>query len=711
MTRLQRFACTFGLAVAMTVAGASAASASTFFLNGTSGSDANLCTSPGAPCKTIGAAITKSEAVLGAATIEVAAGVYQELINLNHPADNGIAINGVGPSTEIKGPVAAKSTTVSIGAPGNATTLSNLSVVNPTGDVEDGISAASEVTLNNVSVDMQDAGEGDGVVTGEIGSLTMNGGSVTMESGATGDAVAAEFDQLTLNGTLITLADGATGAGVVAGFAPLSLTNVTVNIGNAGKGGGIEASIGTMSLSNVAVNVSSSSSVGVELALPNSLSVTGLKVAMNNSGSEPAVVSIFGVGTFDQVEVGGTWTGPAFESEGGGVTLSDSHLTTSPTSGGPVVAVVGAGEGQGLLIQRSVLHATPEAKPGALLLVSSNSTVDSSEILGGTSGVALLQSESKARTATIASSTIDAGTPGERDPTGVFGVTAAASGEHGIANVNVAGSILFEPQQALVEPGENAANVTCSYSDVPNQTQAVTATEGAIKCGTGVAGNTATNPLTSLFSAPVTSYNLLPGSSAVDSVPAGAIVLPFGLSPSTTDLAGNPRVIDGNGDCLAAQDRGALELQGHSAPCPTPPAKPVAGAITNLSVSPTAFFAAPSGATISKKKKAKKTFGATISYKDSQAATTTFTVLKSSSGRTQGKSCKKPSKANKHGKHCTIYTAIGSFTHTDTAGANKLHFSGRLNGKKLGKGSYRLQAVPNNAAGNGKAVSKRFKIK
>jgi hypothetical protein len=88
-----------------------------------------------------------------------------------------------------------------------------------------------------------------------------------------------------------------------------------------------------------------------------------------------------------------------------------------------------------------------------------------------------------------------------------------------------------------------------------------------------------------------------------------------------------------------------------------------------------------------------------------------LTVLKPSSGRTQGKSCKKPSKANKHGKHCTIYTAIGSFTHADTAGANKLHFSGRLKSKKLGKGSYLLQAVAHNAAGNGKAVSKGFKIK
>jgi hypothetical protein len=62
-------------------------------------------------------------------------------------------------------------------------------------------------------------------------------------------------------------------------------------------------------------------------------------------------------------------------------------------------------------------------------------------------------------------------------------------------------------------------------------------------------------------------------------------------------------------------------------------------------------------------------------------------------------------------KRCTIYKALGSFTHTDTAGANSFHFSGRLNEKKLAKGSYRLQAVPHDAAGNGAAVSVKFTIK
>jgi hypothetical protein len=110
------------------------------------------------------------------------------------------------------------------------------------------------------------------------------------------------------------------------------------------------------------------------------------------------------------------------------------------------------------------------------------------------------------------------------------------------------------------------------------------------------------------------------------------------------------------------------------------------------------------------KTKGKKKYGATISYRDSQIATTTFTVLREESGRTQGKSCRKPSKSNKHGKRCKLYAPIGSFSHADLAGANSLHFSGRLSGRKLAKGRYRLSAVAHNSAGVGPAVTTEFTI-
>ena len=231
---------------------------------------------------------------------------------------------------------------------------------------------------------------------------------------------------------------------------------------------------------------------------------------------------------------------------------------------------------------------------------------------------------------------------------------------------------------------------------------------GAISCAGGAAGNTEAGALTSLFSEPL-SYQLSPASSAVDTVPASALSLPGGVAPSATDAAGNQRVVDGNGDCVAVQDKGALELQGHAAACPKAAVLPAAGIISALTISPSPFSAAPSGATISRK--AKKKYGATISWRDSQAATTTFTVLRGLTGRTRGHSCTKPSKKNKHGKRCTYYSSVGTFTHADIAGANHVHFSGRIKGRRLAAGSYRLKALAHNAAGNGPAALKTFKIR
>jgi hypothetical protein len=300
-----------------------------------------------------------------------------------------------------------------------------------------------------------------------------------------------------------------------------------------------------------------------------------------------------------------------------------------------------------------------------------------------------------------------------------------------VANVSIQGSIVLEKQVALAA-AEDKTNIACAYSAAPSQTQAAGGTAGAIVCPAGVSGNTDVNPLSSLFPEPLSGYNLSPSSSAVGSVPPGAISLPFGLTPSATDLAGNPRTGDGVDACFAAQDKGALELQGHLVSCPTTPTgtttgggsppsgpsggvpKPLAGVITALAVNPSSFGAAPSGATISlaaaSKRKGKKKYGATISYRDSQMATTTFTVLREESGRTQGKSCKKPSKSNRHGKRCTLYAPVGTFSHADLSGTNSLHFSGRLNGRKLAKGRYRLSAVTHNSAGAGPVATREFKI-
>ena len=115
-------------------------------------------------------------------------------------------------------------------------------------------------------------------------------------------------------------------------------------------------------------------------------------------------------------------------------------------------------------------------------------------------------------------------------------------------------------------------------------------------------------------------------------------------------------------------------------------------AISKLALSVARFRAASSGpsATSARRPRARTPVGTTISYRDAAAATTTFTVQRPTAGRKSGRSCVKPTRANRRKARCTRWRAVGHFTHADAAGADRLHFSGRINGRKLPVGTYRL---------------------
>jgi hypothetical protein len=86
--------------------------------------------------------------------------------------------------------------------------------------------------------------------------------------------------------------------------------------------------------------------------------------------------------------------------------------------------------------------------------------------------------------------------------------------------------------------------------------------------------------------------------------------------------------------------------------------------------------------------KRSKSGGFSVSYTDSEAGTVTFTVL------------------SHKGKK------VRSFTHSGKAGHHKLSFSGKVRGKPLAPGSYKLRAVARNAFGAaGRPVVKGFKVK
>jgi hypothetical protein len=68
--------------------------------------------------------------------------------------------------------------------------------------------------------------------------------------------------------------------------------------------------------------------------------------------------------------------------------------------------------------------------------------------------------------------------------------------------------------------------------------------------------------------------------------------------------------------------------------------------------------------------------------------------------------------SNRQRRPCTRYTTLpGSFTLNGKAGSNKLLFRGRLNGRRLSRGRYRLLVTPSVDGQSGTPAFKRFRIR
>jgi hypothetical protein len=716
MARLLRLLLGGALAIGLFTTYVSAASAAVFYVNQRGASA--TCTGKGHnACPKISEAVAQAEKTPGANTIEIQSndgveGRYEESIELLSSKDAGLTINGEEAGVEVVGDKAPGFAADFVGT----ATISDLTVEASAVHAVLTSSIAilqTALTLDDVDVENQASGGVYGIEAAGHSSVTMNGGVVNMENGTTGYGIFDVGGPITLNG--VHIVDGgeseAEAGGVYSSESTLAMTNTNVyeETGSGTSTYGIVTERDTSaSLQNVLVR-QSTPAIGVLIG-ETPTTADGVHIEMLRSSSNATALldedeAGTGATNLSHVEIGGTWIGSGLAGGGGALTLSDSNVTESPTSKRPAVEYDEGGASRGLLIERSVLQAAVAATPAALEVFNGNATTDSSEILGGSDGADLESGAETTETLTLSASTVDAGEPGiASDAAGVQGVQATAkTGAKSVADVSIQGSIVLERQAASVANGAEA-NISCSYSAAPSQTQSAGGGTGAIACAGGSAGNSEASPLALLFGEPLSGYQLVPTSSALDSVPAGALSLPFGLTPSATDLAGNPRLGDSVDACFTGQDKGALELQGHLVSClstttttttatattvpTTATPKPLAGILTGLTLSPSAFFAAPFGATVSAVVASKKKYGTKISYSDSQAATTTFTVLRKSSGRKHGKSCEKPSPENKHGRRCTLLVKMGTFTHADTQGANNLHFSGRIRGKKLPAGTY-----------------------
>jgi hypothetical protein len=576
------------LVVTVALLGSTAsASASTFFV-ATTGNNANDCLSASTACLTIAGAITKARLAPDVATINIGPGTFTEDVSLNTAADDGTALVGSGSGaggTVIQG--VAGSQTVLLGAASVGNSLAHLKVLSASTGTDNGVSVANTSTLTDVAIDMHTGSTGSGMSVGTL-PVKFTGGSVTMESGS-GVAMTETVGGLTVAGSTVTVADGATGPGIVGSIGPLTVTGSTVTMGNMGASA-ISTGTGVTTISDTTIVDGGAGSTAISAAI-STVALTNVGVTMTNAPNPGAAISIVQSGaTLDHVTVSGAWKGPGLIVHGSAI-VRDSRLTSSAASTSPLAEMFDAGAaGRSALFQRSVLAEMAPGQPN-LIADDADLALDSSELLGGTLGVLATHSTGKPRVITVAGSTIDAGALGVRDalPTGSISTTVGGTAGSTL-DVRDEGSILVDPQIAVVAGAGSTTTVTCTASDAPDQTQAADATHGAINCGAGSNGNTVTDPLTSLFANPVATppdYGLVASSSAVDAVPASAISLPAG-SASATDLAGNPRVADGNGDCVPTQDKGALELQGHAGVVPAPvisgPSSGTAGVPVALSV-------------------------------------------------------------------------------------------------------------------------------
>jgi hypothetical protein len=115
----------------------------------------------------------------------------------------------------------------------------------------------------------------------------------------------------------------------------------------------------------------------------------------------------------------------------------------------------------------------------------------------------------------------------------------------------------------------------------------------------------------------------------------------------------------------------------------TPPA---ATSLTGLGLTPSRLRARrPPGS--------RAALGTTVRFRLSQAATVSFTVERLTAGRRlANRRCVVPTRANRTRPRCTRMVTVGTFTRAGRAGANTTRFDGRIGGRPLPPGAYRLTA-------------------
>jgi hypothetical protein len=137
------------------------------------------------------------------------------------------------------------------------------------------------------------------------------------------------------------------------------------------------------------------------------------------------------------------------------------------------------------------------------------------------------------------------------------------------------------------------------------------------------------------------------------------------------------------------------------APAPPPPSGSldvVAATIRQYAVRPYAFRARSRGQSVLP---AAAPLATRVGYRLSEPARARFAVERAAPGRRVGRRCARLTPRNRGRRPCTRYLRLrGSFRHQGAAGKNAFTFTGRIGGRKLRAGRFRLVMRATDAAGN-----------
>lgn len=454
----------------------------------------------------------------------------------------------------------------------------------------------------------------------------------------------------------------------------------------------------------------------LRVEVPAGVTAPGVRVSAPGATLEDVTVTLLGTApSHVAVSVGGLGSGGAtidgLTVSGGGVDrgivanligpllVRDSVLTSASTvleTGGSVT------------VQSSVLRRTGTAG-NTVFALGGELTLDSTLVTGGARSLEAYAGFGATTAVTLRHVTLDPGAP-KTVAAGDLGVGARAD-PSSTATVSLVDSIVLARQSAT---GGGTPRVLCASSDVPDQVQIPGAGDGAIDCPSAAGnsrGNSSSAPA-SLFVPALGDWRLAPGSAAVET--GGATGLAAG--ESATDLAGNPRILDGDRDCVARRDKGAYELTGAAAACPAParvPPEPApaggtvddpprdgadrtAPTLSRLAVRPRRFRVVSRRRARARRSPA----GTRFAYRLSEDARVTFIVQRRASGRRGRGRCRRPSRGNRSRRRCVRWVRVARLSQAGEAGANRRRFTGRVRRRALRPGRRRVTVSARDAAGN-----------